>query len=95
MSSMPRGVCLIINNMKFDQPRRGSEKDEGSFIRFIPSECQCCPSLLITLLIHLKFIQNHFLLRKIKQINKNKQQQHNQSHQMALWWWDREISISP
>ncbi|KAK2831870.1 hypothetical protein Q7C36_016956 [Tachysurus vachellii] len=30
MSSMPRGVCLIINNMKFDQPRRGSEKDEES-----------------------------------------------------------------
>lgn len=32
MSSKPRGVCLIINNMNFDPPlqnRQGSEKDEG------------------------------------------------------------------
>ncbi|XP_047676959.1 caspase-8-like isoform X2 [Tachysurus fulvidraco] len=33
MSSMPRGVCLIINNMKFDEPRRGSEKDEESLTK--------------------------------------------------------------
>lgn len=37
MSSVPRGLCLIINNIKFDQPfkdRRGSDVDEGQTFIF-------------------------------------------------------------
>ncbi|KAF5880187.1 caspase-8-like [Clarias magur] len=39
MSSVPRGVCLIINNMDFGRIkdyRNGSEKDEGVYGSFHP-----------------------------------------------------------
>lgn len=45
MSSKPRGLCLIINNVNFDPPyknRYGSNSDEGYSFFFL-SKTKFCP----------------------------------------------------